>query len=88
MRRTDVDIRYSTEAEAFYVTLSEGDIDRTVHISDDVLVDLEADGTVVGLELLCAPTELTSDERTTLTEPFPAAAEALQAVDRLTRLSA
>lgn len=83
-----MDIRYSTEAEAFYVTLTEGDVARTVHISDDVLVDLEADGTVHGLELLCTPTELTTDERSALTDRFPAAVEALKAIERLTRLSA
>jgi len=83
-----VDICYSTEAEAFYVTLTDGEVAGTVHISDDVLVDLEADGTVHGLELLCPPAELTSDERHALTERFPATAQALDAVDRLTRLSA
>jgi uncharacterized protein YuzE len=83
-----MDIRYSTEAEAFYVTVTDGDAVRTVHISDDVLVDLEADGTVHGLELLCPPTELTTDERSALTEGFPATAQALEAVERLTRLSA
>jgi len=83
-----MDIRYSTETEAFYVTLTDGDVARTVHISDDVLVDLEADGTVHGLELLCPPAEVTSDERSALSERFPSAAQALDAVDRLTRLSA
>ena len=83
-----MDIRYSTEAEAFYVTLTDGAVARTVHISDDVMVDLEADGTVHGLELLCPPAELTSDERGAISDRFPAAVQALDAVDRLTRLSA
>ena len=83
-----MDIRYSTDAEAFYVTLTDGAVARTVHISDDVLIDVEADGTVHGLELLCPPTELTTDERNALTDRFPAAVEALKAIEQLTRLSA
>lgn len=83
-----MEIRYSTDAEAFYVTIGQGEIASTVHISDDVLVDIEADGTVHGIELLCTPTELADEERTALVGRFPVAAEALAAIERLTRLSA
>ena len=41
-----------------------------------------------GIELLCSPAELTAEERTTLVGRFPAAAEALAAIERLTGLSA
>jgi uncharacterized protein YuzE len=83
-----MEIRYSTDAEAFYVTIGEGEIASTVHISDDVMVDVEADGTLHGIELLCAPAELTDEERSALIDQFPAASEALTAIERLTRLSA
>lgn len=88
MRRTEMEIRYLTDAGAFYVTLGEGPVVRTAHISDDVMVDVEADGQVHGIELLCGPAELSADERAGLVDRFPQAAEALEALDRLTRLSA
>jgi uncharacterized protein YuzE len=52
-----VEIRYCTDVEAFYVTIGGGKVARTAHISDDVMVDTEADGTVHGIELLCTPAE-------------------------------
>lgn len=81
-------IAYCTEAEAFYVTIGSGEVDGTAHISDDVMVDTEADGTVHGIELLCTPAELTAEERSALVGRFPAAAEALAAIERLAGLSA
>lgn len=83
-----MEIRYSTDAEAFYVTLGQGEIVRTAHISDDVMVDLQADDTVYGIELLCTPAQLSEEERAALVGRFPVAAEALAAIERLTRLSA
>jgi uncharacterized protein YuzE len=83
-----MEIRYSTDAEAFYVTIGQGEIASTAHISDDVMVDIEADGTVHGIELLCTPGELTDEERASLVGRFPVAAEALAAIERLTRMSA
>jgi uncharacterized protein YuzE len=83
-----MEIRYSTDAEAFYVTIGQGEVTSTVHISDDVMVDTEADGAVHGIELLCTPAELTDEERSKLVGRFPVAAEALAAIERLTRLSA
>lgn len=82
-----MEICYSTEAEAFYVTIGHGRVTRTVHISDDVMVDTEADETVHGIELLCGPTALNDEERAALLRRFPAA-EALAAIERLTGLSA
>jgi uncharacterized protein YuzE len=83
-----MEIRYCTEAEAFYVTIGQGEIVGTAHISDDVVVDTEAGGTVHGIELLCTPAELTDEERAALVGRFPVAAEALAAIERLTRMSA
>ena len=82
-----MEICYSTEVEAFYVTIGQGGIARTWHISDDVMVDVERDGTVHGIELLCTPTSLTGEERAALVGRFPVAAEALAAIERLTRPS-
>lgn len=82
-----MEICYSTDVGAFYVTTGQGTIARTAHISDDVMVDLESDGTVHGLELLCPPRSLTDEERAALVGRFPVAAEAIAAIERLTRLS-
>jgi uncharacterized protein YuzE len=82
-----MEICYSTEVEAFYVTIGQGRIARTGHISDDVMVDVEPDGTVHGIELLCMPTSLTGEERAALVGRFPVAAEALAAIECLTRPS-
>lgn len=81
-------ITYCTEAEAFYVTIGSGEIAGTAHISEDVLVDTEADGTVHGLELLCPPAALTNELRVALVGRFPKTAEALAAVEGLTGISA
>lgn len=81
-------ISYCTEAEAFYVTIGSGQIAGTTHISDDVIVDTEANGTVHGLELLCPPAALTNEEREALLGRFPKVAKALAAVERLTGPSA
>jgi len=82
-----MEICYSTDVEAFCVTMGQGEIARTAHISNDVMVDVESDGTVHGFELLCTPGSLTDEERAGLVGRFPVAAEALAAIERLTRLS-
>jgi uncharacterized protein YuzE len=46
--RVDVDC----DAQAVYVTLAGGQIARTVQLADGVLVDEDADGHPVGLEVL------------------------------------
>ena len=77
-------ISFDTEVGAYYVRLLEGPVARTVHLSDDVAVDLDADSQVHGLELLCAPSLLNEDERAALTQ-FPAAAAALEELERVLR---
>jgi uncharacterized protein YuzE len=77
-------ISIDTEVGAYYVRLLEGPVARTVHVSDDLAVDLDADGRVHGLELLCAPSLLSEAERQGLAE-FPAAADAFAELERLLR---
>lgn len=81
-------VEYDTEAGAFYVQVTDGPVARTAEVSAFVNVDLDADGNVVGLELLCLPGAVTVDERAVLTERYPVAVEALTEVEHLTRLSA
>lgn len=76
-------IRYDTEVGAFYLRLTDADVLRTVHVSDDVLVDLDVNGAIHGIELLCHPNSLTLEERHTLSEVYPKADEVLAEVNRL-----
>lgn len=76
-------IRYDTTVGAFYLKLSDQPVARTVHISDDVVVDLDAKGTARGIELLIGPSHLTSEERAALVALCPAADEMLAEVARL-----
>lgn len=81
-------VEYDTEAGAFYVRVTEKGVARTVEMSTFVSVDLDADGHVVGLELLCLPSAVTAEERAALEGGYPVALQALGEVERLTRLSA
>jgi uncharacterized protein YuzE len=81
-------VEYDTEAEAFYVEVTEEAVARTVQFAALVSVDVNAEDRVVGLELLCLPSAVTADERAALAARYPAAIDALAAVERLTRLSA
>lgn len=78
-------ISHDTEVGAYYLRLLDGPVARTVHVSDDVAVDLDADRQVHGLELLCAPGLLKAEERDALTRQFPRAAEALAELEQLLR---
>lgn len=81
-------VEYDTEAGAFYVRATDSDVSRTVEVSTFVRVDIDVDGQIVGLELLCLPSAVTTEERATLATRFPIAAAALTEVEELTRLSA
>lgn len=47
-------IRYSQEADALYIRLKETKIEDTDEVSEDLIVDYDIDGNVVGLEILAA----------------------------------
>ena len=74
---------YCTDVDAFHVTIGQGEIASTAHISDDVMVDVESDGTVHGIEFLCTPAELTEEERAALVGRFPVAGDGLGELDGL-----
>jgi len=81
-------VEYDTEVGAFYVRVADVEVARTAEVSAFVNVDVDVDGHVVGLELLCIPSVLTPEERAELESQFPEAMPALAEVERLTRLSA
>ncbi len=78
-------VEYDTESDAYYLNLSDGEVARTVTISDAVTVDLDHDGNVRGLELLCSPHLLDRADRDALADRFPAAAAALVELEQLVR---
>lgn len=50
---------YDPEADAVYISLNpEGNFKRTLEISDSVILDLDLDGEVMGIEILSPPQEL------------------------------
>ncbi len=70
-------VEFDPEVRAWYLTLSEAPVSKTVHISDEVAVDVDDQGSVVGAEFLLAPAELGADVRGALFERFPAVRSAL-----------
>ena len=47
-------IRYSQEADALYIRLKETKIEDTDEVSEDLIIDYDTDGSVVGIEVLAA----------------------------------
>ena len=47
-------IHYSHEADALYIRLKENDINNTDEIADDIIMDYDKDGNVIGIEILSA----------------------------------
>lgn len=47
-------IHYSHEADALYIRLKENDIANTDEITEDIIMDYDKDGNVVGIEVLSA----------------------------------
>jgi len=48
----EVEIEIDEEADAAYVRLGAGSVARTEEIADGILIDLDADGELVGVEVL------------------------------------
>lgn len=47
-------IRYASDVDVLYVTLTEHKIEDTIEVSDGVMVDYDKDGRAVGVEVLNA----------------------------------
>lgn len=58
-------ITFDKEADAMYIYLKKKKVFKTKEITDDTIVDLDKNGNVIGIELLCAskriPIEKLSD---------------------------
>jgi len=47
-------IEYDNEIDALYIRLQEKHVDRTLEIEEDLNIDLDASGKMIGLEVLNA----------------------------------
>jgi uncharacterized protein YuzE len=45
-------IEFDQSADALYVELAEGDIDRTEEVKPGIILDYDVDGNVLGVEML------------------------------------
>ena len=70
-------VEFDPEVRAWYLTLSDAPVGTTVHVSDEVLVDLDGSGGVIGVEFLLAPAELSEEVRASLFRRFPGVRSAL-----------
>jgi uncharacterized protein YuzE len=86
MRRGNLEavrVDFDPEVRAWYLTLSDAPVSKTVHISDEVAVDVDGQDDPIGVEFLLAPAELSSEVRKTLFERFPAVRSALSDLQAL-----
>jgi len=52
-------ITYDEDADALYITLNaEGNIRKTSMVSDSVILDIDVDGEVMGIEILSPPPDV------------------------------
>ena len=71
-------VTYDPEVDALYILLRDVKSDDTLEVEQGVIVDLDPDGHIVGLEVLDASKRLTPTELTNLfyQNPLLAASEA------------
>jgi uncharacterized protein YuzE len=67
-------VSYDTEARATYVQVADVDVDvdRTVELSEVVMVDLDATGVPVGVEFLVLPGDVSDVMLRLVADRFPA----------------
>ena len=70
-------VDFDPEVQAWYLTLSDAQVSRTVHVSDEVAVDVDEADEVVGVEFLLAPATIEPAVREALFAQFPAVQQAL-----------
>ncbi len=68
---------FDPAVDAWCLTLSDRPVNRTVHVSHDVAVDVDVADAVVAVEFLLAPAVIEPSVRETLFERFPVVRTAL-----------
>lgn len=66
-----VNVQHDPEAEACNLDMSANPVVRTVHISDGVMVDIDAAGEPVGVEFLWARNDIPAEALTLVVQRFP-----------------
>jgi uncharacterized protein YuzE len=54
-------VTYDREADAAYIRLSDGPVRESEQVANDIVLDFDADGRIVGLEILDAHRHLSPD---------------------------
>ncbi|OBK91491.1 DUF2283 domain-containing protein [Mycolicibacter sinensis] len=68
----DITLSIDTEVDAAYIKVSDHSVAKTIEISDDVQIDIDSTGTLVGVELLDLAAEIPADEIAARCQlPFP-----------------
>jgi uncharacterized protein YuzE len=70
-------VDFDPEVQAWYLTLSDAQVGRTVHLSDEVAVDVDEADEVVGVEFLLAPAAIEPAVREALFARFPVVEQVL-----------
>lgn len=65
-------VTFSPDIEAFYLTVTENQVAKTIDITDLIAADLDATGALVGVEFVMRPEELTEDMYRLVADRFPA----------------
>ena len=76
-------VEQDVDARATYISLTEGEVARTVSIGDLIMVDLDKDGDVVGVELLVTTHEISSlprDDLLALANAYPVMVDLVKAI--------
>lgn len=55
-------LEYDREADAIYIRLKDSEISTTREIDDNLIIDLGADGKIIGIELLFVSDYLSPDD--------------------------
>ena len=66
------DTTFDPEADAVYIYLGEGEVAETEEVAPNVMLDFDADGRVVGVEVLTASKVLAPGDWTRARLPGPA----------------
>lgn len=67
-----MDFTYDPEADAVMIRLGEGKYDETEEVAPNVMLDFDADGRVLGIEILTASKVLAPGDWTKARLPGPA----------------
>lgn len=66
-----MNVSYDPDIGATYVEWADGAVERTVSVSDLVMVDVDREGAPVGVEFAVAPNRITDVMVSLLTDAFP-----------------